>query len=409
MGLKKRGGVYWMSYAVTREQVAEYGCPKTIRESARTGDKREASALYAQRRREVKDGSWRPAELGGHGLLVATYQARWTANRKRQCLKSAERDGDHLAPLLKRLGPMPLRQVRRIHVREAVLEMTRSDSKRGKPYAPTSVRTSYKRLHAMFEEALREELIFTNPCTLRAEANELPKNVDADPRWRAGAVYTREEVEQLVSNERVPTYRRVLWALTFYTGMRIGESAARFWSDYDTEAQPLGRLLVATQHDQEGLKLDGKVRDVPVHPVLAKVLAEWKLRGYALFHGSKPEPGDLICRNAIGKRWTVSAAWSAMKRDLRKLGVRPRRVHDLRRTFISLARADGANKDLLRWVTHGPEKGDIMDVYMTPEWSALCEQVSKLRVGLRGGENVMQLAPRGAQIGAQRRATPVKV
>jgi integrase len=404
MGLKKRGGVYWMSYAVTRELAAQYGCPKTIRESARTGDKREAGALYAERKREVKDGTWRPAELGGHGLLVSTYQERWTANRKRQGLKAAARDAELLRQLLAKLGPMPLRLVRRAHVRDAVLEMRRLKSKRGKPYAPGSVRTAYKRLHAMFEEALREELIFTNPCTLRAEANELPPNVDADPRWRAGAIYTREEVERLISSERVPTYRRVLWALVFYGGMRIGEAAARIWADYDMQAQPLGRLLVATQHDDDALKMDGKVREVPVHVVLAKVLADWKLRGYALFHGSKPEPSDLICRNSLGNRWTVDAAWSAMQRDLKKLGVRPRRVHDLRRTFISLARADGANKDLLRWVTHGPS-GDIMDLYTSPEWASLCEQVSKLRVGLRGGENVMQLAPRGAQIAPQRRTS----
>jgi hypothetical protein len=31
-----------------------------------------------------------------------------------------------------------------------------------------------------------------------------------------------------------------------------------------------------------------------------------------------------------------------------------RRQHDARRTFISIARADGARPDILRWATHGP-------------------------------------------------------
>ena len=39
--------------------------------------------------------------------------------------------------------------------------------------------------------------------------------------------------------------------------------------------------------------------------------------------------------------------------------LRHRRVHDLRRTGITLARQDGADKDVLRFCTHGgPE--DIM-------------------------------------------------
>jgi hypothetical protein len=59
-------------------------------------------------------------------------------------------------------------------------------------------------------------------------------------------------------------------------------------------------------------------------------------------------------------------------------------THDLRRTFISLALADGARKDVLRWVTHGPE-GDIVDLYTTLPWSALCEAVAALKVTRRDG------------------------
>src|SRR5204862_5005201 len=50
--------------------------------------------------------------------------------------------------------------------------------------------------------------------------------------------------------------------------------------------------------------------------------------------------------------------------DLERVGLRARRQHDSRRTFISIARADGARPDILRWVTHGPT-GDIVDDYTT--------------------------------------------
>jgi hypothetical protein len=77
--------------------------------------------------------------------------------------------------------------------------------------------------------------------------------------------------------------------------------------------------------------------------------------------------------------------YELLQADLELLGMRRRRQHDTRRTFISLAIADGARKDLLRWVTHGPE-GDQMDDYTTPPWEALCREVSCLRIRLPEGE-----------------------
>jgi hypothetical protein len=61
-----------------------------------------------------------------------------------------------------------------------------------------------------------------------------------------------------------------------------------------------------------------------------------------------------------------------------------RRGHDLRRTFITLARVDGARRDFLETVSHGP-RGDIMNLYTTPPWPTLCEEVSKLKIDLREG------------------------
>ncbi len=70
--------------------------------------------------------------------------------------------------------------------------------------------------------------------------------------------------------------------------------------------------------------------------------------------------------------------------DLDKLGLRRRRQYDSRRTFISLARGDGARKDVLCWVTHGPE-GDVFDDYTTLPWPTLCAAVACLRIELREG------------------------
>ncbi|MDP9002571.1 MAG: hypothetical protein M3O46_20980 [Myxococcota bacterium] len=48
----------------------------------------------------------------------------------------------------------------------------------------------------------------------------------------------------------------------------------------------------------------------------------------------------------------------------------------------TLARSDGARKDVLEWVTHGP-RGDIVDLYTTLAWELICLEVGKLKVRLR--------------------------
>ena len=72
-------------------------------------------------------------------------------------------------------------------------------------------------------------------------------------------------------------------------------------------------------------------------------------------------------------------AQNSFRADLVLLGLRHRRGHDLRRTFITLAQVDGARRDLLETITHGP-RGNIINVYTTFPWPALCAEVAKLKI-----------------------------
>jgi hypothetical protein len=60
--------------------------------------------------------------------------------------------------------------------------------------------------------------------------------------------------------------------------------------------------------------------------------------------------------------------------------LRHRRAHDLRRTMISLARPDGAPKDILELCTDRPRKGSAIDLYTTLPWESCREEVSRLKV-----------------------------
>lgn len=51
---------------------------------------------------------------------------------------------------------------------------------------------------------------------------------------------------------------------------------------------------------------------------------------------------------------------------------------------MTLAQVDGARRDLLETITHGP-RGDIINVYTSFPWSAFCDEVRKLKIELREG------------------------
>ena len=113
---------------------------------------------------------------------------------------------------------------------------------------------------------------------------------------------------------------------------------------------------------------------VPVHPVLAKVLAEWRLHGWRARHGSKPTGNDLIVPTINGTQRDVRKTREDFVEDLDGLGLRRRRQYDARRTFTSLALDGGASKDIVKWITH-PRPADVFDLYVTPSWKALCDAV----------------------------------
>ena len=61
-----------------------------------------------------------------------------------------------------------------------------------------------------------------------------------DPTWRMKAVFNEDEVETLISDDRIPQDRRALYALIFLGCLRSGEASARKWADWDQTREPLG-------------------------------------------------------------------------------------------------------------------------------------------------------------------------
>jgi len=374
--LYPRKGRWWLAWLENRE-----------RHSRSTGlplhEKEKAQALKVELEREVKarrDLGLLPSKR----KTVRGYKLGWLDARR----KAGVADVDHEVSRLlhaRDLDALDMVEVKPRHLRDLVVRL-KAEGK----LAPRTIRHVYFLLRQMFRDAQVDEVVPSNPCVL--PKGVLPGKKDKNPAWRATAVFTREEVEALISDARIPEDRRTLYALLFLTGCRIGELADRRWRDYDAAREPLGCLHVHTSfHTKRRVSKapkTGVAREVPVHPVLAKVLASWKLGGWARMMGRPPGVEDLVIptgfdsRGVGGRQRTSNHVRNKLLADLERVGLRARRTHDSRRTFISLGLADGGRKEILRWVSHGPS-GDVMDLYTTLPWAALCGEVAKLNIRLR--------------------------
>jgi integrase len=270
--------------------------------------------------------------------------------------------------------------------------------------AARTLRNNYTIACSLFRDATLGGLIESSPCILTDE--QLGPVVDADPEWRAGAYYTREEVHDLIDHLAIPFDRRVVYALGCLAGLRPGEGAALRWRHWEPSVTPLGRLTVAKSYSTKRDEVKGTktevVKIIPVHPALASLLAEWKLSGWAAMMGRAPTDDDLIIPlppATVAKRTKrtgephrgydySSKRWREV--DLVMLGWRERSLYDMRATFITLAcDEDGANRDIIKTrVTHAKPTRDAFDGYARgTRWAETCAEVSKLSVG-RGRHRV---------------------
>jgi integrase len=396
-GVRKRGRVWWIYYRVDG---------KRYDESTGQGDERIARSMLAQRRQQIREGTWQPiSERKAH--TVDAYAEARIEQRTAAEVRNVHDEGVWLRKwLLPELGSKALTDVTRADIVGVVSTMKAAKSKQtGRPYAPRTILHCYNTIRLLFDDAVVAGLIAATPCTLKTKRGELPQKRDADPRWRSQAVYTRSEAETLISHERIPHDRRVYYALQLLAGLRSGETAARRWSDLDTEAEPMGRMLVWNQvvDGKERATKTGDVRDVPIHPTLAAILADWKLSGFAFYFGRHPGPDDLVIPSRRGPATPrTDTMLVKLKDDLKRLGLRHegRARHAMRATFLTLLETDGANMSIAARATHKSQVGvgGAVGGYLRSGWPALCAEVGKLNLTTRRGDVIA--LPKVAVVGA---------
>lgn len=326
------------------------------------------------------------------GQTLRAYAQGWMDARKGSSAgDDRQRLKDHVLPVL---GDKPFPAVTAGDVRKLVADLAGKASRKGGTLAPRTIRNVYGVLQAMCTDAVIDGVIPASPCVLRAQ--HLPQARDKVAGWRDTAIFSLEEVLQLLTDARLPQDRRTFYALLFLGCTRFGEAAELRWSDYDPGAQPLGKLRVLRSYstrlgEVKGTKAE-RPRNVPVVQLLAAMLAEWKLSGWPALRGGKPEPGDLIVPSRKGVQRSANHMLKKFHQDLARLksealpaGLRLRRQHDARRTWFSLVLAAGANETHARWTAWGPPPALWAD-YTSMPWTTLCAVGERLHDAIRAAQ-----------------------
>ena len=189
-------------------------------------NERAALSLEAQRKREVRDGTYSP-HAQRRALSVRTWLDRYFHGR-------SNRTRDNDIGLVK-LNVLSIEWFASMQVTAArpldalrVTETMRAAGSLGEK----SIATVYGLVQGAFARAVIEEIIADNPFQLaRAAAKLKTKTSGANKRHP----YSRDDARKLTSDESVLLDIRVWLALAFYAGMREGEICGRRWRDWQRD------------------------------------------------------------------------------------------------------------------------------------------------------------------------------
>lgn len=245
-----------------------------------------------------------------------------------------------------------------------------------------TIRNVHGSLSSVYSLALFEGLIDANPCK-QIPRGEMPK-VGRNP-WKK---YEPGEVATLLTDERIRLDRRVLYALLFWFADREGEGCGFTFADYDRTPKPLGSMVIDKQYGGQHLKGSRDdytaTRRFPVHPEAAALIARWRLSGFDSIFGRPPRESDPIVPNpATMQARSPNAVYKALIVDEKRVGIehkKGRATHGFRKAFISMARAAGANSDVIRALTHPGRSRDVLDLYTQWPWETFCDAVQLVQL-----------------------------
>lgn len=255
----------------------------------------------------------------------------------------------HIIPYFKELN-VTLDKVTRETIQQYINEKSANGKIRGVGgLSPKSIKTHMIIIQQTLKEAVKSNLILTNPC----EYVSLPKMLRHEP-----AFYTTSELQAMFSALKdEPLYPLIYLTVVF--GLRRSEVLGLKWDsvNFETDTITIKHTVVRFTDivEKDQTKTSSSYRSYPISKDVKDILLDLKARernNRKLFGNGYIE-NDYIFKWDNGKTYTPDYITKKFRLLLEQNGLRHIRFHDLRHSCASLLVANGfALKDIQEWLGH---------------------------------------------------------
>jgi len=281
---------------------------------------RSAEDWLAEQRTQLRRGEWRDPAAGS--ISLGDYFGTWLGARR-----LAPRTAELYAWLWRRcllhqLGRTPLQHISPTVVRQWHAALTIA-SRPG----PTTVAKSYRLLSCVLSDAVRDEILVRNPCTV--------VGAGVEPRRRIQTL-TVEEVERVAG--AMPEHLRALVLVAGYGGLRWGELAGLRVEDVCADRSSVTVQQTLSETLRGELSFAGPKSTAGYRTVVLPASVSTELST----HIHRFDRSELVFTTVTGlpiRRPNFTQTW---RTALTLAGVPEVRFHDLRHTAATLATRQGA-------------------------------------------------------------------
>ncbi len=228
-----------------------------------------------------------------------------------------------------------------------------------KTLAIKTVRNHVNTLHSIFDIGIRKGWCLSNPVKLA----DRPQIRRTETRIR---FLDQPKLDRLIAGafpeDALGSVERALYLTAAMTGLRQGELLGLRWRDVDFNARRVRVVSPYVRGEFADPKSEGSGRSVPMATLVAKELAELRLRSFYSADDelvfAHPETGNPMDRSKLTRRFAAA---------LERAGLPKVTFHELRHTFGTRMAAAGVPiRTIQHWMGHADMKTTQIYAHYSP-------------------------------------------
>lgn len=242
-------------------------------------------------------------------------------------------------------GTMKMEDIDFLKVKQYIIDLQNNGTNdfNGKPLAHKTIIKHYIVLHALFENAVENEILQFSP--MQNMKRPKPRK---DEIAKEAIVYTESEIQNIIEClNQEPLKWKALIMFAIDSGCRRGEIIGLKWEEIDFKTGKVNICRNAQYTSDKGTYIstpkNGKSRVIYLNPPALKVLAEWK-RKQAFLHFAQGLPNNGFCfTQDNGEMMNPQAPTSYLTRFGKKYNLPGIHPHALRHTMATISIVNGAD------------------------------------------------------------------